>query len=161
LFDELLAVPAGERPAWLAEHCAGTPGLAEDVQSLIESYEEQERLQAAPVIAASEGRRFGVYETERKIGEGGMGAVYLAHRADGQFEQLVAIKVVARQVFGEVFLERFRMERQILASLNHPGISRLVDGGVAADGALYLAMEYVEGVRLDRYCEENGLDLRA
>src|SRR5439155_1903731 len=118
---------------------------------------------AAPQSAtAPEGAsRFGPYEVERQIGQGGMGAVYLANRVDGQFRQRVAIKVVTRQGFGELFLERFRMERQILASLNHPGIARLLDGGVGQDGSVFLAMEYVEGVRIDRYCDDNRLDRRA
>ncbi len=160
LFDAALSVPEDDRAAWLAERCGGAPDVAREVQSLLDSYEEQERLQPAPP-AAPVNRRFGVYEVERSIGEGGMGAVFLANRADGQFDQRVAIKVVARQAFGDVFLERFRLERQILASLNHPGISRLLDGGVAENGALYLAMEFVEGLRIDRYCEEKALDLRA
>jgi len=160
LFDAALSVPAEGRAAWLAERCVDAPDLALEVQSLLDSYEEQERLQPPPAPPAGN-RRFGPYQVERIIGQGGMGAVYLANRADGQFDQRVAIKVVARQVFGDIFLERFRLERQILASLNHPCISRLLDGGVADDGALYLAMEYVEGIPIDRYCVEKRLDKRA
>ncbi|HEY2018666.1 MAG TPA: protein kinase [Bryobacteraceae bacterium] len=159
LFDAALSEPVEARPAWLAERCRDAPGLAEEVQSLLDSYEEQERLH--PPAPAAVNRRYGPYQVERSIGQGGMGAVYLAHRADGQFDQRVAIKVVARHAFGDLFLERFRLERQILASLDHPGISRLLDGGVAGDGALYLAMEYVEGTRIDLYCEKRTLDRRA
>jgi len=152
LFDEAIALPRGERDAWLSGQCGGDAALASEVQSLLDSYDEQERVESPRTSEVPE--RFGPFCVDRQIGQGGMGAVYLAHRDDGQFEQRVAIKVVARAVFGEVFLERFRMERQILASLNHPGIARLVDGGMTPEGALYLAMEYVDGMPIDRYCAE-------
>jgi eukaryotic-like serine/threonine-protein kinase len=89
-----------------------------------------------------------------------MGAVYLAHRVDGQFEQQVAIKIIDLPLATNLFRERFRQERQILAGLQHPLIARLLDGGVTAQGDLYLAMEYVDGVPIHRYCEGKGLTLR-
>ena len=84
-----------------------------------------------------------------------MGAVFLAERADGQFHQQVAIKLVRRG--GESLRRRFRAERQILARLDHPHIARLIDGGVSEDGLPYLAMEYVEGTRIDHYCDAHHL----
>jgi len=89
-----------------------------------------------------------------------MGAVYLAHRADGQFEQQVAIKLIDVPLAGDLFRERFRRERQILAGLNHPFIARLLDGGTGTEGELYLAMEYVEGVPISQYCRDKGLTIR-
>ena len=89
-----------------------------------------------------------------------MGAVYLAHRADGQFEQQVAIKLIDLPLATDFFRERFRQERQILAGLQHPLIARLLDGGVSGEGDLYLAMEYVDGTPIHRYCEKNRLDAR-
>jgi tetratricopeptide (TPR) repeat protein len=86
-----------------------------------------------------------------------MGAVYLAHRADGHFEQQVAIKLIHVLFASDAFCERFRQERQILAGLQHPYIARLLDGGVTADGELYLAMEYVDGVPIHRFCQERQL----
>jgi serine/threonine protein kinase len=75
-----------------------------------------------------------------------MGAVYLAHRADGQFDQQVAIKLIDLPFVTDLFRERFRQERQILAGLSHPNIARMLDGGVSEDGELYLAMEYADGL---------------
>jgi serine/threonine protein kinase len=86
-----------------------------------------------------------------------MGAVYLAHRADGQFEQKVAIKLIDLPFATGVFQKRFRQERQILAGLQHPYIARLLDGGVTAAGDLYLVMEYVDGVPIHRFCQEHRL----
>ena len=86
-----------------------------------------------------------------------MGAVYLAHRADGQFEQTVAIKLIDLPLATDLFRERFRQERQILAELQHPYIARLLDGGVTADGDLYLVMEYVDGVPIHTFCEKQHL----
>src|SRR5678816_2561291 len=89
-----------------------------------------------------------------------MGAVYLAERADEQFQQQVAVKLIGGRVAGGALARRFRAERQILANLNHPNIARLLDGGAGEDGVPYLAMEYIDGIRLDRYCDEHGLDVR-
>ena len=159
LFYQALELAPEARAAWIADQPGATPEVAAEVQSLLDAFEEQDHIQAeAPATKGA--MRFGAYEVERQIGQGGMGAVYLANRVEGQFRQQVAIKVVSRQGFGELFLERFRLERQILASLNHPGIARLVDGGVGDDGSIYLAMEYVEGARIDSYCDESHLDLR-
>ena len=99
----------------------------------------------------------GPYEIDRPLGRGGMGAVYLAHRADGQFEQKVAIKLIDRPLETDLFHERFRQERQILASLQHPYIARLLDGGVTADDDLFLVMEYVDGLPIHRFCQERQL----
>lgn len=100
--------------------------------------------------------RLGPFRVVRELGRGGMGAVFLGERDDGQFEQRVALKL-AHGGLGAGTLDRFLDERQILASLQHPRIARLVDGGVTPDGVPWLAMEYVEGVAIDRYCDENGL----
>src|SRR5208283_5862968 len=91
---------------------------------------------------------------------GGMGAVYLARRADGQFDQQVAIKLIDLPLAGSLFRERFRQERQILAGLSHPFIARLLDGGVSEDGELYLAMEYADGLPIQRYCTQHSLGIR-
>src|SRR5262245_27441931 len=136
LFYQALELVPEVRAVWLAQQTGATPEVAAEVQSLLDAFDEQEQIR--PEAVAPKGAlRFGAYEVERQIGQGGMGAVYLANRVDGQFRQRVAIKVVSRQGFGELFLERFRMERQILASLHHPGIARLVDGGVGEDGSVY------------------------
>jgi tetratricopeptide (TPR) repeat protein len=94
------------------------------------------------------------------LGRGGMGVVYLAHRADGEFEQKVAIKLIDLPLATSTFRERFRQERQILAGLQHPYIARLLDGGVTANGDPYLVMEFVDGIPIHRYCEREKLTLR-
>jgi tetratricopeptide (TPR) repeat protein len=106
------------------------------------------------------GQRFGVFETRAVLGRGGMGVVFLAERADGELAQTVAIKVIERGWLARRALERFRVERQMLAGLTHPGIARLIDGGTREDGVPYLVMEYVDGQPIDRYCAERKLGVR-
>ena len=104
--------------------------------------------------------RVGPYRIERLIGEGGMGIVYLARRDDGEFDQQVALKVVRSGLHLEPrIIRRFRDERQILAALSHPGIARLLDGGLTEHNLPYFAMEYVEGLPITRYCEVRALSL--
>lgn len=108
-----------------------------------------------------EGQRLGPYRIERRLGTGGMGDVYLAERADNEYQQRVAIKLVRSGVYSPQVQSRLRMERQILARLQHPNIARLLDGGRAPDGTPYLVMEYVEGEPIDSYCDRRRLDLPA
>jgi serine/threonine protein kinase len=105
--------------------------------------------------------RIGPYRILRTLGAGGMGEVFLAERDDAQFDQRVAIKVVHSSMASRAVHSRLKMERQILAQLNHPNIARLLDGGSMPDGASYLVMEYVDGVALDQYCDNNRLDVSA
>jgi serine/threonine protein kinase/tetratricopeptide (TPR) repeat protein len=111
------------------------------------------RQYAGSSAGPAEGGRCGPYELVRMLGEGGMGSVFLARRTDGEVEQRVAIKFV-HSTRSPAFRERFLRERQILASLSHPGIARLFDAGHTEDGQPYLVMEYVEGVSLDIYCQK-------
>ena len=103
------------------------------------------------------GARLGAYEVTELIGSGGMGAVFCARRADGQFEQSVAIKIIKRRVVAQDTIRRFRTERQMLATLDHPNIARLLDGGVTADGLPFLVMEYVDGRSIDQFCDDRRL----
>ena len=107
------------------------------------------------------GQRIGVYKIEKEIGFGGMGAVYLATRADGKFEQKAAIKLLKREFNVEKIRQSFRREKEILARLAHPNIARLLDAGTTADGIPYLVMEYVEGVPIDKFCQQNNVPLKA
>ncbi|HVF72784.1 MAG TPA: protein kinase [Chthoniobacterales bacterium] len=125
-------------------------GVAEDLDSTFQGEE--------PVSRA--GERLGAYEIAGEIGRGGMGAVYLARRADKAFEKQVAIKVLKRGTETDEVLRRFRSERQILAQLEHPNIARLVDAGTTADGLPYFVMEHVEGVPITDYCEAHQLTVR-
>jgi tetratricopeptide (TPR) repeat protein len=167
VFHEALATPESLRPALLEAMCKGDEKLLEEVRSLLEASEMEEHVTAncrAEGERASEissaGRRVGPYELDRLVGRGGMGAVYLAHRADGQFEQQVAIKLIDLPFLTDLFRERFRQERQILARLSHPNIARMLDGGVSEDGELYLAMEYANGLPIQRYCSQHNLSIR-
>ena len=106
------------------------------------------------------GRTIGVYRLIEEIGRGGMGAVYRAERADGEFDQTVAIKLIKRGMDTDLILKRFRRERQILASLNHPNIAYFLGGGSTDDGLPYFVMEYISGEPLYRYCDERRLSLK-
>jgi serine/threonine protein kinase/Tfp pilus assembly protein PilF len=107
------------------------------------------------------GDRIGPYRVLRTLGAGGMGEVYLAERADAQFEQQVAIKVVYGGALSRSVQSRLKMERQILAQLDHPNIAHLLDGGELPDGSAYIVMEYVDGTAIDAYCDSNRLDIFA
>ena len=104
-------------------------------------------------------QKIGNYKIVGELGRGGMGAVYLAERDDGKFEQKVAVKLLKRELNTADIRRRFRRERQILAALAHPNIARLLDAGTTADGLPFLVMEYVEGVPIDDFCEREQLDL--
>ena len=169
IFHEALERDPEERRVFLAEACAGDGSLRSQVESLLASDAERLPWLDAPVFEAAaemltsdpgEGlarQRIGPYELIREIGRGGMGAVYLAKRADDEFQQQVAVKLLKRGMDSDDILRRFRQERQILASLDHPHIARLLDGGVTADGAPYFIMEHIEGVPLAAYCDQHRL----
>lgn len=163
LFDETLLQPDEERDGWLIAECGADTVLLENVRSLLRAYRQErdfsQSLLSEKLEAAPKGRRLGPYQTLSLLGRGGMGAVYLAERADGQYEKKVAIKVIDLPLATEVFFERFRQERQILAGLDHPDIARMLDGGVSDEGILYLVMEYVEGEPLDVYCRTHSPSL--
>jgi serine/threonine protein kinase/tetratricopeptide (TPR) repeat protein len=110
---------------------------------------------APPSPAA--GLRIGPYRVLREVGHGGMGAVFLAARADDQYQKRVAIKVVKSGAFGEDAVRHFRRERQILASLDHPNIAKLLDGGATDEGLPYIVMDHIEGQPIDRYCDAHQL----
>ena len=107
------------------------------------------------------GQQIGVYKIVGELGQGGMGAVYLATRTDGKFKQKVALKLLKREMNTAALRRRFQQEREILASLEHPNIARLLDAGTTDDKIPFLAMEYVEGLPIDEYCSLNNLDLNA
>ncbi|MDQ6736375.1 MAG: serine/threonine protein kinase, partial [Gemmatimonadota bacterium] len=107
------------------------------------------------------GRMLGKYRVVRRIGQGGMGAVYEAHRSDDSYDKRVAIKTLWRGADSSVLLQRFRSERQILAGLEHPNIARLIDGGTTDEGAPFLVMEMVDGVTIDEFCDRHTLGVTA
>jgi len=121
--------------------------------------EDGETLKAKRIPGPGAGDRVGAYRILRELGRGGMAVVYLAERADGAFDQQVALKLLRPGVAANELLQRFEQERQILASLNHPAIARLLDGGVDDLGRPFIALEHVEGQTIDRYCDEHRLSV--
>ncbi len=161
IFQAANGMAEPERSVFVRDSSQGDRDLAEEVQALLWATEEQEKYVFPPAIEQAEHQpgSYGVYQVDRELGHGGMGSVYLAHRADGEFEQRVALKLVSPHLRSEFFTERFRMERQILAGLDHPNVTRLLDGGVGSDGSPYLVMEYVDGQAINRYCDERSLSV--
>jgi serine/threonine protein kinase/Tfp pilus assembly protein PilF len=172
IFDAAIERAPGDRHAFLLEACAGDESLIQEVVTLIDYYEHsgqvnpspaaEESIDNAPLIEPSPliGRRIGAYRIVREIDRGGMGTVFLAVRADDAFQKRVAIKLIKRGMDTDFVLSRFRRERQILASLDHPNIAPLLDGGTTEDGLPYFVMEYIEGQRLYHYCDAQRLNLR-
>jgi non-specific serine/threonine protein kinase/serine/threonine-protein kinase len=167
LFAEGAGRPGPQRRAFVESLTGDDADLRVTLLSLLEADQDDAFLAApAPGLGGGDGaampERLGAYAVVREIGRGGMGAVYLAARADDEFEKRVAIKLVPAGLGGRVLRERFRQERQILARLDHPGIARLLDGGTTADGTPWVAMEYVDGLPITEYCDRHllGLDAR-
>ncbi len=158
LFHQALELGERERHAKLSEWCAGDDALRDEVGSLLQAFV----LQPAPSAPSDPwiGRQLGHYKIERLLGRGGMGAVYLAGRIEGDFERQVAIKVLRMRLTTKFHQDRFLEEREILASLDHPNIAGMLDGGLSSEGEPYLVMEYVDGIRLDHFVQQNRLALR-
>ncbi|MDN5924602.1 MAG: serine/threonine protein kinase, partial [Xanthomonadales bacterium] len=167
LFDAAQDIAPEHRAVWLDEVCAGDGELRHALERLLIAdacaggvLESGPELIAEVLTqSASAPQAFGVWRVLNSLGAGGMGEVWLAERDDAGFVQRAAIKQVAFPTPG--LLQRFERERQILARLEHPGIARLIDGGVDAAGCPYLAMEHVEGQRVDAWVREQALDVRA
>ncbi len=176
VFHAAIELPDGEREAWVREACAGDAVLLEEVRSLLTAAAGGSgHLEAVPIAVlaraaeekppAADGapvppRRIGSWTILREVGRGGMGSVYLAERSDRQYKGHAALKLVKRGMDTEFILNRFRAERQILASLSHPNIARLLDGGTTDDGRPYFVMEFIDGQILTDYCASHGLGLR-
>ena len=174
VLDVALETDPSRWPALVAEQCEGDDAIRREVESLLGRYTTaQSYLKSGPVLIASallneardagvsyEGQRFGAYRVVRELGRGGMSRVFLAERADGEFEQHVALKVLRSGLDSDLDLNRFKVERQILASLNHPNIARLLDGGVTPEGVPFLLMELVEGEPIDQYCDTRRFGVR-
>ena len=166
LFAEGADRPEPERRAFVESLTGDDAGLRVTLLSLLEADQDDGFLGAlAAGFGGGDGapvpERLGAYAVIREIGRGGMGAVYLAARADDEFEKSVAIKLVPAGLGGAVLRQRFRQERQILARLDHPNIARLLDGGTTADGTPWIAMEYVDGLPITEYCDRHALGLEA
>ena len=165
LLDRALAVQDSERVTFLDQACAGDSELRAEVESLLDSHQragsvflKKPAFDIKGSTAANRvGRRVGVYRLIEQVGQGGMGEVYRAERADGQYDKQVAIKFVRAGYDTAAIVERFRNERQVLAALDHPNIARLLDGGTTEDGVPYLVMELIEGTPIDQSCRTHQL----
>ncbi|MGD8495429.1 MAG: serine/threonine-protein kinase [Gemmatimonadales bacterium] len=189
LLRRVLDLPSAQRSGFLARETKDDGELRSAVEDMLRAVEEagpflegsvedlwdlpwQDLLpapapgRAAPIETEEaafdrSGERLGAYRLLRRLGRGGMATVYLAERADGLWEQQVAVKILRRGLDTEDVVRRFHAERQILSSLDHPNVARLLDGGSTPDGLPYLVMEYVEGTPITRYCDEHGLSIGA
>jgi eukaryotic-like serine/threonine-protein kinase len=172
IFDGALERPEVDRAAYLRVVCARDDELRREVETLLSSHDSAGDFLDKPAANLSgithtltsasvdlqeypPGYRAGPYELQKCIGRGGMGSVWLATRFDSEFKKQVAIKLVKRGMDTQEILRRFRLERQVLAGLTHANIAALIDGGSTPDGLPYLVMEYVQGIRIDRYCEQH------
>ena len=157
-----LDLPAGEQRSYIEHLCAGRPEVRREVEALLAACDESGSFLETPALtgAGPPSPRAGPYRLLEPIGHGGMGAVYRAERDDDQYRKVVAVKMIDGLMRTPALLSRFREERQILASLEHPNIARLLDGGLTAEGAPFIVMEYVEGVPIDEYCLRGNLSVR-
>jgi len=171
LFTEAVGLEGDARAQFLAQLAQSDPTLGDEICSLLAAHEAPNALldrSACSFLPASKltdedrwsGRRLGAYVITGLIGRGGMGEVYRARRADDQYEQQVAIKLVRAGYDTAYMLEKFRAERQILANLDHPNIARLLDGGTTADDLPYVVMEFVDGQPIDAYCDQRTLPIK-
>ncbi|MBL8242568.1 MAG: protein kinase [Rhodanobacteraceae bacterium] len=162
LLDELLDQPESRRLDWLAGQPLDTE-LALLMRQLLAA-PPPAVLDADPLAALADAacwqRRLGPWRVLRPLGAGGSASVYLGERADGAYAQTVAIKNLRNGVLDARERERFARERQLLARLQHPGIARLVDGGITPEGAPYLVLEHIAGLPLDHWCDAQRLPLR-
>ncbi len=160
LFEDAVLFPPGpEREAFLDAKCGADIRLREQVAGLLASDATVQQQASAGAAASARLPRFGIYQARELIGAGGMGAVYLASREDGEVRQRVAIKAIASAFHSPLLDEQLRRERQILADLQHPNIAAFLGGGLTDDGFSYLVMEYVEGERIDSWCDSRGLSI--
>src|SRR5215218_7892955 len=172
LFEQALPLPVGQRTALLDGACGIDHDLRREVVSLLASHNAvggflQHRIDDAlssfyqTTVAGGQPARVGPYRLIRELGRGGMGTVFLAERDDDEYHAQVAVKLVQPGMDTEFILARFRRERQTLARLQHPNISRLLDGGTTDSGLPYIVMEYIEGHRLTEYADVHALGIDA
>lgn len=168
IFSSALDLEPQNRSQFVLEACSGNDRLRKEVESWLASYAESADFIETPAFEVGRiftggvgngNKRFGHYKIIQEIGYGGMGAVFLAERDDGEFSQRVAIKIIRQSIAESELINRFKRERQILATLNHPNIAKLLDGGVSDDGLPFLAMEFVDGVTITEFSDTQNLNL--
>lgn len=163
LLDQLLDLSPDQRAEWLAQLARESPATADRLTALLAADADADRqgFLSAPPNASLAGLQFGPWRLERALGQGGMGTVWLARRADGRYEGEAAVKILNLALLSAAGQERFRREGSVLARLTHPNIARLLDAGVAAAGQPYLVLEHVDGVPIDVYTRDHALSRHA
>ncbi len=163
-YEKALPLAGTARRQYLDQECAGQAETRQAVEQLLDAHGRIPDWLDSPVLGAApplfaklDGRVIGGYTLVRELGHGGMGCVYLANRTDGTFHKQVAIKLVLPSSTGPLMVARFQQEREILASLDHPNIARLLDGGITEEGWPWFAMELVDGEPIHRWCDHNKL----
>lgn len=172
IFDRALDLAPNERDAYVANACGDDAALRDEVRALLDAHESASDFLESPAVelgarlleepadtAHPPPGRAGPFRIVCELGHGGMGIVYLAEREGAELEQRVALKVIRHAGRGEGVIRRFVEERRILALLEHPGIARLVDGGLTEHGMPYVAMELVDGEPIDSYCDARRLTI--
>src|SRR5205085_421537 len=171
-YEAALGLKPAAREAFLDRACQDDENIRQEVERLLSARKRVPEFLAGPLLGPAprafdpamnpavgmEGRQLHAYRLIREIGRGGMGSVYLAERVDGAYSKQVAIKLV-RPINSMEILERFRREREILASLDHPNIARLIDGGSTEEGLPYFVMEFVEGQPINHWCDDRKLNV--
>jgi len=178
IFSEALALSGEERAHFIRRRCAGDEELERQVFFLLDASEASDDALALRFDTAREqlwrsvlsdeenagedlsGQRINAWRLVKRLARGGLATVYLAQREDGAFEQTVAFKVLRRGLDTDDLVARFRAERQMLSTLDHPSIARILDGGAMEDGRPYLVLEYVDGLPITEYCRNKRLDTR-
>ena len=165
--DQVLELEGQARELWLRDLATRAPEVAAQVQDYLLKVAELDRrnfLQESAVSylpnATLEGQKLGPYTLDCPIGHGGMGTVWLCHRSDGHYEGKAAVKLLNTALVGHPSARRFVREGNVLARLQHPNIAHLIDAGIASSGQPYLVLEYVEGERIDVFCEQKALDFQ-
>jgi serine/threonine protein kinase len=173
LFHAAVELAPHDREAFLKSNCATDEELHRQLSALLSAHESAGDFIQQPALfdvglvarreqvdsdAAFGGQQIGSYQIIRELGRGGMGSVYLAARADESFDKRVALKLIKRGMDSDAIIQRFVIERQILANLDHPNIARLIDGGTTEDGLPYFVLEYIEGTTINRYCDRHKLN---
>src|SRR5436190_15939991 len=166
IFNQVVDLSASEQRDFLDARCNDME-IRREVEKMLAA-DAEEFLEDSPFSSFAEAqspdfndKKFGHYRILQEIGRGGMGTVFAALRDDGEFEQKAAIKIIKHGLNTFDIVRRFRRERQILASLTHPNIARLLDGGMSQEGLPFYVMEYIEGEPIDQYCRLRNLSLTA
>lgn len=176
IFAKAVDMPPAEREAYLNQACDGDDAMRQEVDGLLSADKDAASFIDSPVFESTSfpemfgdidesvpptfiGKKVGNYRLVSELGRGGMGAVFLAERDDSEFQKRVAVKLIKRGMDTDFILKRFRNERQILATLEHPNIAHLLDGGTTDDGLPFFIMEYIEGRAITEFCSDEKLSV--